>query len=58
MALLVEGRFRFDFSVGVVLLEHPGDYVAWAPGIDHSWTAETDSIVITIRWPSLAFENI
>src|SRR2546427_161524 len=34
-------------------LERPGDYVVWGPGIDHIWQAEADSVVITVRWPSL-----
>src|SRR6266508_4683097 len=25
-------------------------YVVWGPGIDHTWRAEADSVVITIRW--------
>jgi hypothetical protein len=34
-------------------LEKEGDYVVWGPGIDHCWQAEKDSIVITVRWPSI-----
>jgi quercetin dioxygenase-like cupin family protein len=51
--LLVRGRFRLDLTVGSVVLENEGDYVVWGPGIDHSWQAEEDSVVVTIRWPSL-----
>jgi hypothetical protein len=53
MLILVSGRFRQELSVRTVVLEHPGDYVVWGPGIDHTWQAEADSVVITIRWPSL-----
>lgn len=53
LVLLVEGRFRIDLTGGNVILAHRGDYVVWGPGIDHSWQAEEDSIVITVRWPSL-----
>jgi quercetin dioxygenase-like cupin family protein len=49
----VKGRFRLDLSVGSVTLEREGDYVTWGPGIDHSWHAEEDSVVVTVRWPSL-----
>jgi quercetin dioxygenase-like cupin family protein len=52
MLLLVSGRFRLDLTVGSITLERQGDYVVWGPGIDHSWQAEQDSTVITIRWPS------
>jgi hypothetical protein len=25
----------------------------WGAGTDHSWRAEEDSVVITVRWPSV-----
>ncbi|MGW3145842.1 signal peptidase I [Streptomyces sp. NPDC001177] len=53
MLLLVSGRFRLDLNVGSVTLEKQGDYVVWGPGIDHSWQAEEDSVVVTVRWPSI-----
>jgi hypothetical protein len=52
LLLLVSGRFRLDLSVGTTTLERQGDYVVWGPGIDHTWQAEADSVVITVRWPS------
>ncbi len=33
-----------------VLLESPGDYVIWGPGIGHSWRAIKRSAVMTLRW--------
>ncbi|MEZ0071452.1 signal peptidase I [Planotetraspora sp. GP83] len=53
LLLLVQGCFRLDLSVGSITLERQGDYVVWGPGIDHSWQAEEDSVVITVRWPSV-----
>jgi hypothetical protein len=53
LLLMVKGKFRLDLSVGSVTLEREGDYVIWGPGIDHSWQAEEDSVVVTVRWPSL-----
>ena len=53
MLILVRGRFRLDLSVASTTLEKEGDYAVWGPGIDHSWQAEEDSIVITVRWPSI-----
>jgi quercetin dioxygenase-like cupin family protein len=53
LVLLVEGRFRVDLSSGSAVLDRRGDYVVWGPAIDHSWQAEADSVVITVRWPSL-----
>jgi len=51
--LLIEGRFRIDLSVGSHVLAKLGDYAMWGPGVGHSWQAEADSIVLTIRWPSI-----
>lgn len=52
LVLLVSGRFRVDLSVNATVLAQQGDYLVWGPGIDHSWYAEEDSIVVTVRWPS------
>lgn len=52
--VLVRGRFRLNLRSESFLLETEGDYVMWGAGIDHSWRAETDSVVITFRWPSVA----
>jgi hypothetical protein len=52
LLVLVQGRFRLDLSVGTFTLQKQGDYAVWGPGIDHSWQAEEDSVVMTIRWPS------
>jgi mannose-6-phosphate isomerase-like protein (cupin superfamily) len=48
--ILVSGRFRIDLSAGSQTLARPGDYAMWGPGVGHSWQAEADSTVITIRW--------
>jgi hypothetical protein len=54
LIILVSGRFRVDLSIATVLLERQGDYAVWGPGINHSWGAESDSVVVTVRWPSLS----
>ncbi|MBB5872810.1 hypothetical protein F4553_006244 [Allocatelliglobosispora scoriae] len=53
MVLLIEGRFHLELTTGGHLLAERGDYVVWGPGIDHSWRAETDSVLLTVRWPSI-----
>jgi quercetin dioxygenase-like cupin family protein len=50
--LLVQGRFRINFPDESHVLARQGDYVMWGPGVGHSWRAEEDSVVVTIRWPS------
>lgn len=52
MVLLVAGNFVVSLSDGSVELARQGDYAVWGPGVDHSWEAKEDSVVITVRWPS------
>lgn len=49
--LLISGKFQINLSVGSHVLSRQGDYAMWGPGIGHSWRAEEDSVVVTIRWP-------
>ncbi|MEV4756133.1 signal peptidase I [Micromonospora sp. NPDC049559] len=53
LLVLISGRFRLDFRKCSPVLDAPGDYVVWGPGVDHSWYAEEESIVLTVRWPSV-----
>ena len=53
LVILVSGTFRVDLATGSVTLARQGDYLTWGPGIEHSWQAEADSVVITVRWPSI-----
>ncbi|MDN0195489.1 signal peptidase I [Streptomyces sp. S.PNR 29] len=53
LLVLVSGRFRLDFPGSSVVLRERGDYILWGPGVDHSWYAEEDSTVLTVRWPSV-----
>lgn len=53
LVLLVQGRFHVKFREGDVELSKQGDYLVWGPGTDHSWQAVEDSVVLTVRWPSL-----
>ena len=52
LVLLVSGRFEVELSTGKVLLERHGDYLVWGPGVDHTWSALNESVVLTVRWPS------
>ncbi|MCF6468073.1 signal peptidase I [Nonomuraea sp. MG754425] len=53
LLVLISGRFRVELPGRSVLLSEPGDYVVWGKGVDHSWRAEADSTVLTVRWPSV-----
>ncbi len=52
--LLIKGTFRITLSADSRVLEHEGDYAIWGSGVGHSWQAEEDSVVVTVRWPSTA----
>ena len=52
LVMLMRGRFEVELSTGKVVLGRQGDYVVWGPGVDHTWSAVADSVVLTIRWPS------
>jgi quercetin dioxygenase-like cupin family protein len=58
ITILLRGRFRFTFARDgasqEVLLENEGDYALWHPGVRHDYLAETDSVLLSVRWPSLA----
>ncbi|MFI6587514.1 signal peptidase I [Embleya sp. NPDC050493] len=54
MLLLISGCFRLDLTTGSTTLKRQGDYVVWGPGIDHCWEALEDSVVVTVRWPSIS----
>ncbi|MGW2325209.1 signal peptidase I [Streptomyces sp. NPDC001700] len=53
LLVLISGRFRVELPGRSVLLEQQGDYVVWGHGVDHSWVAEEESVVLTVRWPSV-----
>jgi cupin superfamily acireductone dioxygenase involved in methionine salvage len=60
IAILVNGsfvtRFRLPNETREVVLNCPGDYIAYGPGLEHSWEALEESLVITVRFPSLSNE--
>jgi hypothetical protein len=53
LLVLITGRFVMRFPDRDVVLAEQGDYVVWGEGVDHSWFAEEESVVMTVRWPSL-----
>jgi len=44
----------FEFPDEKVELNHQGDYVMWGIGVDHRWEALEDTVIITVRWPSVS----
>ena len=58
LSILIKGRFRLQFPEQEILLSHEGDYVLWCPGVPHSWCAEDDSTILTVRWPSKSEDSV
>jgi hypothetical protein len=52
LSVLVSGRFRIDLSDRSVVLAEQGDYIVFH-GVSHTWVAEEESVVMSVRWPSL-----
>jgi hypothetical protein len=52
--ILMRGRFVLLFPEREVLLEREGDFVLFGPGVPHSFRCEEESLVLTVRWPSVA----
>ena len=51
--ILIRGRFVLLFPDHEVLLEKEGDFVLFGPDIAHSFRCEEESLVLTVRWPSM-----
>lgn len=58
LSILIAGQFRFQFPEEEFLLSCEGDYVLWSAGVPHCWSAERDSTVLTVRWPSLPGDSL
>jgi hypothetical protein len=53
LLVLISGCFHMEFPGRTVVLDKQGDYVVWPRGVDHSWFAAEESVVLTVRWPSV-----
>lgn len=58
LSILINGRFRLKFEDREIVLSHEGDYVLWRAGISHSWIAESNCTILTVRWPSLSGDSV
>ena len=53
LSILINGKVKLDFPEKTVVLERLGDYVLWTPTVPHIWEALEDSVLQSIRWPSV-----
>ena len=51
--ILIRGHFVLLFPEREVALVSEGDFVLFGPGVPHSFRSEQESLVFTVRWPSL-----
>lgn len=51
--ILIRGRFVLRFPDEEVVLAREGDFVLFGPGMPHSFRCEEESLVLTVRWPSI-----
>ena len=58
LSILINGRFRLQFLDQEHVLADEGDYVIWDAGVAHTWVAEHNSTVITVRYPSKPDDNM
>jgi hypothetical protein len=58
ISILIEGIFHIMIKSGEevekICLSKPGDYLILNAGVPHSWEAETECVVLSIRTPSIA----
>jgi hypothetical protein len=57
ISVLIHGALRATFEIDgmahVVTLQKEGDYVIFGPEIVHSWEALGDTVVLSVRFPSV-----
>lgn len=57
ISVLIEGALKLTFHIGdsrqEVILRTKGDYVIFGPEAVHSWEAIGDTIVLSVRFPSV-----
>ncbi|QIR37946.1 signal peptidase I [Tolypothrix sp. PCC 7910] len=58
ISILMNGKFRLQFEDQEIVLSREGDYVLWCAGVPHTWIAESDCTILTIRWPSKPGDSI
>lgn len=55
ISILIKGKMllKFPFEKKEIILSKPGDYASWKEKVYHGSEMLEDSIVLTIRWPSI-----
>lgn len=58
ISLLIDGVLVTTLRIGEtsysITMRVPGDYVIYGPSVSHNWEALADSIVLSVRFPSIS----
>lgn len=61
ISILIKGTLHVTFHLNetsqVVILKQAGDYIAFGPEIVHSWEAFGDTVVLSVRFPSVEVDR-
>ena len=52
--ILIRGHFVLMFPDQQIELRNEGDFALFGPGVPHSFRSVEESLVMTVRWPSIA----
>lgn len=52
LTILISGAFEqiFPEDNRTHLLDRPGDFALFGPGVSHTWRALAESVMLTVRW--------
>ena len=53
LCVLIKGQVSLQFPGRECLLSQEGDYAIWSAGVPHRWVVVQESLVLTVRWPSV-----
>ena len=56
--VLIRGSFVLVFPDREVALQREGDFVVFGPDVPHSYRSIEESLVLTVRWPSLVSRKV
>jgi hypothetical protein len=57
MSILIKGKYELNFGEEKIILENEGDYLFFTPNMPHHMLAHEDTVILTVRWPSLSVEK-
>ena len=53
LCVLIKGQVSLQFPGRECILSQEGDYAIWPAGVPHRWVVVQESLVLTVRWPSV-----